>query len=171
VKKIFEELEYLFNSLNYKDLDKVIDLISKNKGNIFCLGAGRMGYSIQAFSMRLSHLGFNSYMLGDSNLPKITPGDLVLINSSSGETKSIVLLSEIAKNNGAKLVCFSYNEASKIASMSDHKIIYSHVKSFQLMKTIYEQFSFLLFDHISMEIANKIDKSIEWIESNHSILE
>lgn len=171
MKKIFEELENLSNSLNYDDLQKVINLISKNKKNIFCLGAGRMGYSIQAFSMRLSHLGFNSYMLGDSNLPKINQGDLVLINSSSGETKSIVLLSKIAKHYGAKLICFSYNEASEIASMSDHKIIYSQIKSFQLMKSIYEQFSFLLFDYISLEIAKKIDRSTEWIESNHSVLE
>ena len=38
-------------------------MLSATNKSIFGLGAGRMGYSLRAFIMRLSHLGYNAYML------------------------------------------------------------------------------------------------------------
>ena len=43
--------------------------------------------------------------------------------------------------------------------------------SSQPMKTIYEQYSFLLFDYVAGELLNRMDLDIGWVEQNHSILE
>ena len=130
-----------------------------------------MGYSVQAFAMRLSHLGFNSYMLGDTNLPKINAGDIVLVNSSSGETPTIVLLAKIAKNFNAKLLVITSNADSTLGQMADLKICYKPIASEQLMKSAYEQFTFLLFDHMADQIFKRTDNDKKWVENNHSILE
>ena len=171
MKEIFSELDTLWRSVNEGQLKAITNAIIDCKGNIICLGAGRMGYAVQSFSMRLSHLGFNAYMLGDTTLPRITDEDLIIINSSSGETKSIILLAELAKQHGGKLICVTSDEQSSLAVMSELNLIYEKILSYQLMKSAFEQFSFLLFDYIAQEIFTKTGKEKSWVENNHSILE
>ena len=171
MKMIFDELNILWDSIDHAQLAAVVEEIVKCKGNIICLGAGRMGYAVQSFAMRLSHLGFKAFMIGDTTLPRVGEGDLIVVNSSSGETPSIVLLAKLARDHGGRLICFTSDARSTLAEMSEIVIVYQKYKSLQLMKSIYEQFSFLLFDYISREvfIASGIEKN--WVEHNHSILE
>ena len=138
---------------------------------IIGIGAGRMGYSVQSFIMRLSHLGFKSFMIGDTSLPRINRNSLVIINSSSGETLSIKILAEKAKEVGAKILTISTNENSSIANLSDKVILIPVFESSQLMKSIYEQFSMLLFDHVIHLMVQELDVDEKWIVNNHSILE
>jgi 6-phospho-3-hexuloisomerase len=172
MKNIFKELEFLFDNLNKNSIDDLVQLLlmSKEK-SIIGIGAGRMGYSLRSFIMRLNHLTFKSYMIGDTNLPMIKKDDVVLFNSSSGETKSNILYAEIAKNHGAKIVVFSHSEFSSLALMANLKIIYPQISSKQIMKTIYEQFTLLLFDFISSKLVDSIDPDHSFISKNHSVLE
>lgn len=169
--QIFEELRVLWSSINADQLRKIVREIASCEGKIFCLGAGRMGYSIQSFAMRLSHLGFPAYMIGDTTLPRIEKGDLILINSSSGETPTIVLLTKIAKKYGGRVIVISSNEGSTLSKLADLRVIYKQIGSKQLMKTAYEQFSFLLFDKMAFDIFQISGRSLDFVENNHSILE
>ena len=65
---IFKELKELAASLEEREIKQFINEIIKCKGSIIGIGAGRMGYALQAFVMRLSHLGYNSYMIVLSKL-------------------------------------------------------------------------------------------------------
>jgi 6-phospho-3-hexuloisomerase len=168
---IFEELSLLWSSVDQKELENIVKEINSCNGSIFCLGAGRMGYAIQAFSMRLSHLGYSSYMIGDTTLPRIKEGDLVIINSSTGETPSIVLLAQIAKQYGGRLVVISSNKKSTLSSFADMHINYEKIQSNQLMKTVYEQFSFLLLDKIAFDVFELSGRELDFVENNHSVLE
>lgn len=169
--QIFDELQALWSSISSDDLKKIVQEIASCEGKIFCLGAGRMGYSIQSFSMRLSHLGYTSYMIGDTTLPRIEKGDLILINSSSGETQSIVLLAKIAKQHGGKIITISSREGSTLSKLADLRVIYKEINSKQLMKTAYEQFSFILFDKMAFDIFKVSGRTLDFVENNHSILE
>ncbi|MDB2389797.1 SIS domain-containing protein [Alphaproteobacteria bacterium] len=171
MKQIFRELETLEASINEQCIREIIEIISLCSGRIICLGAGRMGYTVQSFAMRLSHLGFNSYMLGDTALPKIKKGDLTIINSSSGETQSILLFAKLAKKFGSRLICITSEQNSSIAKIADHVLNYKKIESEQMMKTVYEQFTFLLFDYIAEELRKERNISINFVENNHSILE
>jgi 6-phospho-3-hexuloisomerase len=171
VKNIFNELNALWASVDEAVLDEIVHEIIDCKGNIICLGAGRMGYGVQAFAMRLSHLGFNAFMIGDTTLPRINNGDLIIVNSSSGETPSIALLADLAKDHGGKLLCFTSGKHSTLAKMSDLVLLYEKYESAQLMKSLYEQFSFLLFDHIASKVFLAGRKEKSWVENNHSVLE
>jgi 6-phospho-3-hexuloisomerase len=171
MKMIFDELNILWDSVDQTRLEQVVGEIVKCKGNIICLGAGRMGYAVQSFAMRLSHLGYKAFMIGDTTLPRVGEGDLILVNSSSGETPSIVLLAKLAANHGGRLICFTSDASSTLAEMSEIVIVYQKHKSSQLMKSLYEQFSFLLFDYISREVFIASGTEKNWVENNHSILE
>ena len=141
------------------------------KSVIYGLGAGRMGFSLKAFIMRLGHLGFNSYMIGDTTIPMVKKNHLVIINSSSGETRSILLLAKIAKSHGAKIVTTTTNSNSSIAKISDIILKISNVDSTQIMKTIYEQSTYLLYDIIIKEIIQELELDIDTINKNHSVFE
>lgn len=171
MKKIFDELHSLWDSINAEDLNVVASILAETDARVFCLGAGRMGYAVQAFAMRLSHLGLTAFMIGDTTLPRVKPGDIVIINSSSGETPTIRLLAGLAKDNGGRLICFTSNPDSSLGHMSELVIGYKNVQTRQLMKTVYEQFSFILFDYLADEIFSRRSESQEWVEQNHSILE
>lgn len=166
-----KEITQIYSSVDQELLVEFQNEIENCRGNIIGLGAGRMGYSLQAFIMRLSHLGYRSFMIGDTTLPRIDKQDLVIVNSSSGNTPSIVLLCETAKKHGSKILALTSDKNSKIAALSDTVILYSPIKSEQLMKTVYEQFSYLLFDNIALNLSHNSPLSLSSIEKNHSVLE
>lgn len=172
MKEIIKEIAQVYEKIDVAELKKAENLIfSHFNMQIVGVGAGRMGYSLQAFIMRLSHLGFNSYMLGDTTTPRIGEGDLVIVNSSSGETKSIVKYSEIAKSHGASIFVLTGGNNSSLERIADFTLRYDPIESKQLMKTVYEQFTFLLFDKIAESLAVKVPLTREEIYENHSILE
>lgn len=171
MKLAFNELNKISQSLKHDEIKAFTDKILNCNGKIIGLGAGRMGYSLQAFIMRLSHLGYNSYMIGDTTLPRIGEGDLVIVNSSSGETRSIHLLASLAKQYGASILTITHNSGSIIAKESDLLLTYKPIESAQIMKTAYEQFTYILLDYIAHELSQRGVLKPSEIETNHSILE
>lgn len=172
MKNIIRELETIAGTLKHDQIETLVKLLSSGKFNkIVGFGAGRMGFSLRAFIMRLGHMGFDAYMIGDTNFPKIDENTLVLINSSSGNTETMLLYAAQAKTFKGYIVTITANEAGKLSSLSDLLLTYQVNKSEQIMKSVYEQFSFVLFDHIAECVikANKLDRS--WISNNHSISE
>jgi 6-phospho-3-hexuloisomerase len=169
--KILTEMRELNSSLSPNALDTIAYEILNCSGKIIGLGAGRMGYSLQAFIMRLSHLGYKAYMIGDTTTPRIGKGDLVIVNSSSGETQSIILLAELAVQHGARVLGITSGKTSSLTKLAQTCIFYNEINSNQLMKTAYEQFSYLLLDSSAAILATKGSLSVREIEKNHSILE
>ena len=162
LNNIIFELNEAFRKLKQKEFKKVAEVISRHNFDILGFGAGRMGYSLKAFIMRLNHLGKCAYMHGDTNFPRINENSLVLINSSSGETPSMVLFAKQAKDYGAYIVTFTNSRYSQIGKVSNLCLTLPKVKSRQIMKTIYEQMTYILFDAIALEIIKlgNIDKNL-----------
>ena len=166
------EIGELFCGINPHELQQTVNLIcSGNFDTIVGFGAGRMGYAMRAFIMRLSHIGFNAYMIGDTSFPRIGQRTLILVNSSSGETPTSLLYAQQAKNEGGYLICVSQNSDSTLGKMSDQIIQYPMVASKQIMKTLPEQFTFILFDVLSEAIIRQLNKNRAFISNNHSISE
>lgn len=170
--EIYGEISAVLSGEFTKDFEKLSEFISSSQDLcVFGLGAGRMGYSLQAFIMRLSHMGINAFMIGDTTLPRVKLNDIVIINSSSGETKSIVLLAELAKKHGARLVVITTDAKSKLANLADLTIQIEAIQSTQPMKTVYEQATYILFDMLAAYLIKKLNIDIEFMSNNHSILE
>ena len=90
---------------------------------IFLMGAGRSGLAAKAFAMRLMHLGFNVYVVGETTTPAVKPDDIVIAVSGSGETPSIANLGVIAKKIGSKLAVITSNRDSTLGRISDIVLI------------------------------------------------
>ena len=90
---------------------------------IFLMGAGRSGLAAKAFAMRLMHLGFDVYVVGETTTPAVQPDDLVIAVSGSGETLSIANLGVIAKKIGSKLSVITSNRDSTLGRISDIVLI------------------------------------------------
>jgi 6-phospho-3-hexuloisomerase len=170
--RIFLELQSIWAGTDKDRLHDLIELLLNSKDKLIVgLGAGRMGYSLQSFIMRLSHLGFKSFMIGDTNLPRVDSDSIAIVNTSSGETPSIRLYVEQCKNAGVIVMALTANPKSSIALLADIVVTVPEIESNQLMKTVYEQYSFLLFDYIVEEILKLSKLDVNWVEQNHSILE
>ena len=66
------------------------------------MGAGRSGLVAKAFAMRLMHLGFTAYVVGETITPAMRPKDLLVIFSGSGRTKTIADIAETAREDWRK---------------------------------------------------------------------
>lgn len=170
--KSINEVQDMWNGTDKESLNSFIKILCNSQNRtVVGLGAGRMGYAIQSFIMRLSHLGFNSYMIGDTTLPRVDAETIVIVNSSSGKTPSIDLYVEQCKAAKCFIVSVTTGTDSPIAKKSDLVIHIPNIKSEQIMKTIYEQYTFMLFDYIASTVFNKSNLDKDWVEQNHSILE
>ena len=172
MNEIFEELKEMWDGTDNKAVSEFVDLVCASRKKVLVgLGAGRMGYAVQSFIMRMSHLGHSSYMIGDTTLPRVDKDSIIVVNTSSGETPSIRLYVEQCRKAGCYIVVVTAGVNSSIADMADLKIAIPSINSKQIMKTIFEQYSFILFDYIATRVFIKSKLNREWVEQNHSILE
>jgi 6-phospho-3-hexuloisomerase len=86
---------------------------------IYVMGAGRSGLVAKAFAMRLMHLGFHSFVVGETITPAMQPGDSMVVFSGSGETKTVADIAETARGIGARLCLITANKDSRIGRIAD----------------------------------------------------
>lgn len=90
---------------------------------IYVAGAGRSGLVARAFAMRLMHIGIESYVIGETITPALSPGDTLVAFSGSGETNSIYDVFETAKELGGHLCLVTATQASRMAEIADCKVV------------------------------------------------
>ena len=104
------------------EISKFIEILHSAYNNgkkVLIIGAGRSGLVGKAFAMRLMHLGFNVYVLGETIVPALNPGDIVIAISGSGRTKLVVTAAEVSKSIGAKVIAITSFRNSPLAQISD----------------------------------------------------
>lgn len=118
VKGILEELNDCLESLDEEQLEGLKEaILAANK--VFVAGAGRSLLMIKGLAMRLMHMGFTSYVVGEIVTPALEKGDLLIIASGSGNTSTLAVLAKKCKQIGAKLAVITTNPDSKIGKLSD----------------------------------------------------
>lgn len=174
---IIDEIKSVLIDEEIKNIPEAIAEIRAAKTIVTC-GAGRVGYAIRGFCMRLGHLGLNAYHIGDTTVPRLKEGDLFLVASGSGETQTILDLTKIAKENKSRIVCFTNKIQSSIAKLSDVTIeikaqskIDNLASSVQPMTTLNEQCLGMLFDAIVLEIMDNLGIDSKAMHNRHSNLE
>jgi 6-phospho-3-hexuloisomerase len=125
VKAMREISLYILKASESMDLEQVDSLINillkayNDKRKILVMGAGRSGLVGRAFAMRLLHLGFHSYVLGDTIVPSISKGDVAIAISGSGRTQLILTAAEAAKKVGATVVAVTSYPDSPLGMLAD----------------------------------------------------
>ena len=155
LKLIINENLRLSEKIDYSQLPAIINSIGSAK-TIFLIAAGRSGFAMRSTAMRLMHLGFQAYFVGDTTTPAINEGDLLWAASGSGTTASIVRAAETAKRVGATVISIVANESSPLADLSAYKIFmpaaekedHGGSKSKQYAGSLFEQAVLLINDAI-----------------------
>lgn len=179
LKKILTEIDNVLMKVEEKEVKTLIEAILQAK-KIVVIGAGRVGMAGRGFAMRLGHLGFKAYNLGDTTVPSIGQGDLLLVCSGSGETQTIYDLTVIGKKNGSKIALITGNKDSRIGQLADTLVQIKApsktkkiegFKSIQPMTTLNEQCLNIFFDATVLMLMAKMKESHETMWARHSNLE
>ncbi|ABS55717.1 sugar isomerase (SIS) [Methanoregula boonei 6A8] len=110
------------NSLSADDVEGFLAEILKAR-RIYVMGAGRSGLVAKGFAMRLMHLGLQSYVVGETITPALQKGDLIIVFSGSGKTKTVADIAETGKEIGAHIGLITSNADSRIGKIADCKVI------------------------------------------------
>jgi len=86
---------------------------------IYVTGAGRSGLVAKAFGLRLMHLGYESYVVGETITPAFHEGDTLVAFSGSGETQSMVSICGTAKDLKGMVCLITAMPDSRIGKMAD----------------------------------------------------
>lgn len=178
--EILNEIKQVLDSIKEDDVDNMVDTIMSSD-KVVGYGAGRMGLSLKAFIMRLNHLGIQAYYVDDTYIPPLTEFDLLLVSSGSGETTMVKTFMEKAINKAHCAVgAITGDENSTMARAAGAVIIFKpcngglnsedsdrKINSIQLMSTLNEQATYILFDIIAKKIADKLDMDTEKTKRYH----
>lgn len=185
---ILNEIKEILSSFNEKDEQIVVDMLAhahKFNHKVLCYGAGRMGLSLKAFSMRLNHLGLESYYFGDNYIPPLDSNDILILVSNSGETTTVVSVAQAAaKKAHSQLISFVGNTNSALAKMSNVVVPFktcngglnsnddpNKFNSVQPMTTLTEQALFIEFDVLILGLIEKLNINLEDTKGFHSNVE
>ena len=161
----------------------------KNKRKILVMGAGRSGLVGRAFAMRLMHLGFSSYVLGDTITPAVGKDDIAFAISGSGATELIVTAASAAKKVGAKVVAVTSYPDSPLGRIADlilevpgrtklvketdyfaRQILGIH-EPLAPLGTLFEDTAMIVLDGLVVELLVRIGKSEAELRAMHANIE
>jgi 6-phospho-3-hexuloisomerase len=188
IRLMSSKIKKIADSLSDEEITRFLDEILKAR-RIYVMGAGRSGLVAKAFAMRLMHLGFQAYVVGETITPAMKPGDLMVVFSGSGKTKTVADIAETAKDIGGRLALISADKSSRIAQISDSVVIIESQrdavkddtaefeirqmmgehKSFAPLGTIFETASMVFADAIIsrlMEITRIEEKDLKTRHAN-----
>lgn len=122
MRLIVENLDEIIDRLDRETIRDMVQKILQGE-RVFVMGAGRSGLVAKAFAMRLMHLGFSVYVVGETTTPAVRPQDIMIAISGSGETHSIADLGKIVKDIGSTLITVTSKKESTLGRISDVAMI------------------------------------------------
>ena len=171
-----------------KMIDTLIDALRNNK-KVFIIGAGRSGLVGKAFAMRLLHLGFNTYIIGETILPRASPGDVLVSISGSGRTRLVVAAAEVAKSVGVKVIAITTSPDSPLGKLADivvripgrtkmaaeedyisRQILGLH-EPLAPLGTLFEDTLLIFLDGVIAELMDKLGVTEEELRNRHANIE
>jgi 6-phospho-3-hexuloisomerase len=181
LKAVIAELGRHAEAIDAAQLERFTDEIALAP-RVFAAGAGRSGLMMRAFAMRLMHLGKAAYVLGDATVPGALKGDLLLVGSGSGETKSLVAAAEKAKAIGMRVALCTIDAGSTLARLADAAIVLpgasqkvgagaAKTASIQPMGSSFEQLSLLCYDSAVMALMARLGQTGDEMFSRHANIE
>ena len=180
ISQILNELGETLGHIRNDSAEKLADAILAAK-TIFVAGAGRSGLAMKSFAMRLMHMGFDTYVVGETVTPSITEKDVLLIGSGSGSTSSLVTNANKAHAIDATICLITIDENSPIAQVAEVVLTIPApspkvdrdlgFRSVQPMGSLFEQSLLLTLDAVVLLLMEKTGKTPESMFTRHANLE
>ena len=172
--------------------DSMIDTLlnSRKEGRkIFVIGAGRSGLVAKAFAMRLMHMDFDVYVVGETIMPPMKKGDVLIAISGSGRTRTVVSVAEAAKSIGAKVIALTTYPDSPLAKLADIVVripgrtklaieedyiirqVRGHHEPLAPLGTLFEVTTLVFLEGVVVELMSKLGITEEDMKERHANIE
>jgi 6-phospho-3-hexuloisomerase len=180
VRTILEEVRSTLDLVEALEADALAEEILR-AGRVYVAGAGRSGLVASCFAMRLVHLGLAAHVVGEATAPGIGPGDLLVVASGSGRTRTVLAQAEAASSRGARVAAVTAHGASPLARAADVVVAIPCAPyvgrgkgagaTAQPGGTLFEQALLLFFDGMFLDLAARTGWSAKALKYRHSNLE
>ena len=190
--EIIKGISDAMSQLDPSQLEGFVETLVKARAEertILVIGAGRSGLVGKAFAMRLMHLGYSTYVLGETINPSMTEGDLALVISGSGSTTLPVTVAEMAKSLRVKVLAVTSNPDSPLGRKADLTVVVpgrskiaredeyhsrqllGEHESLTPMGTIFENSCMVFLDSLIAELMDRLEESEEDMRRRHAAIE
>jgi len=171
---ILQDISFILSKVEETKLEFLVNKIQTSK-HIFLIGTGRSRMILTTFCMRLRHLGFHSFVVGDLYCPPTTCEDIAIIASGSGKTSSTLALTKKFKEYGGHACLLTGEKLSPLGEICNIVIeipastSLDYCKGNPIMRSAYEQTLFIILEALTQHLSREME-SVE-ITSRHANIE
>lgn len=163
LQDIMQEIEDVIGKVKEEDLQNVMAELDKSK-RVFVAGEGRSGFSARGFAMRLMHIGYTVYFVGETITPAMKEGDVFIGVSGSGKSASVVNDAKKAKDAGLTVIAVTSKPESPLAKEAKTVLVIpGTVKgdtgeargSIQLLSSLFDQSLHITLDALCLLLSRR----------------
>ncbi len=175
LRTILNEIEDVVDKVDEEELQAVMDEVDKKK-RIFVCGEGRSGLSAKGFAMRLMHLGYTVFAVGETITPAVDENDVFIAVSGSGKSINVVNDAKKAAEKGSVVIAVTSKADSPLAASARHVLtipgtVKGDVKeergSVQLLSSLFDQSLHITLDALCLLISYRDHTSNEAATNAH----
>jgi len=191
-EELIKSISAALRGLDREEVETLLESLmdTRTRGNkVLIVGAGRSGLVGKAFAMRLMHLGFQVYVLGETINPYVGEGDVVIVISGSGKTTVPLAAAQMAKSLKAKVVAVTSHEESPLAQTADLVVdipgrddiamedeyhirqLKGQHESLAPMGTMFEDTTMIFLDSVIAELMNRLGLNVDSMRLRHATIE
>jgi 6-phospho-3-hexuloisomerase len=173
LRSILDELIDVLSHVDRTEMDRLLDVMHDAK-RVFVAGIGRSGLMARGLAMRLMHLDFEVYVVGETTTPSIGKGDLLICCSRYGKSRTLHTYVEKAHEVGASAALVTMTAKSPLAKRVDDVFVIpveEGGKSRQPLGTIFEQSLLVYCDALVMLAMERLGVSEKEMARRHTQLE
>ena len=177
-----QEIALALATVEEEEIEALVDALA-SAPRIFVTGMGRVGLVARSFAMRLMHLGLQAHWIGEATAPALSPGDLLLACSGSGETAPVRVFAELALQRGGVVATITRQPQAAIGRLAAITVGLmapqcpgdlappSVPPSAQPMTTLFEQSLGLLLDAVVLLLMERLAQTEATMGNRHFNLE
>jgi 6-phospho-3-hexuloisomerase len=177
LNEIVNELDRTSSQISEEQIQSLIDQIDSHK-RIFVYGTGRSGLMLKTFAMRLMQIGRTAYVVGETTTPSVEPGDLLIVASASGTTRSVVDAAASAVKQKVDVVAITGKQDSDLSAIVEPLIRIEVSTKFstssntvQPLGSLFEQMLLLVFDGTILRMSRRQTGTNSAMAKRHASIE
>ncbi len=179
LKTLFEDqrkyLNQFFDRIDSESAQNVLDKLLTCKGVVLLSGVGKSGHIAEKIAATFSSTGTRSLFLDPANalhgdIGVITPDDLLMVFSKSGNSQELIELLPHVQKKGAFTIAIVSKGQSKLAKMSDlaiHLPIEREICPYDLAPTTSTAAQLIFGDCLAIALMQAKQFSLHDFAANH----
>ncbi|GAA0469722.1 6-phospho-3-hexuloisomerase [Alkalibacillus silvisoli] len=180
LQTVTEEVTSVVGQVDHQEVANLAEIIASSN-RIFIAGTGRSGLAGKMFAMRLMHIGYDSYVVGETITPSISEDDVLILISGSGETNTLVNFASKASEVNTSVHLITTNPTSTIGKVSKGvvkipavtKKMLENRNTIQPLGSQFDQAAHLILDSVIVYLMNHFidSKDTKTLNKKHANLE